>query len=97
MMKAKGRVGALAFFGCFCGGLFLVELAEEGGDGGFELGVAAEGFVSGVVGDFYVGFELLVLEEGAVGEVVADDGDAEVEGAVLISSIRRIFDYRIKN
>ena len=75
----------------------MVELAEEGGDGSFELGVAAEGFVSGVVGDFHVGFELLVLEEGAVGEVVADDGDAEVEGAVLISSIRRIFDYRIKN
>ena len=70
---------------------------KEGFHGFAQLGVLTLDDCLGRVGHLYVGFELTVFKICAFSCAVADDGDAEVEGAVLISSIRRIFDYRIKN
>lgn len=65
------------------GGLFSVDVEEEGLDGGGDLVVDAEDDLCGVVGYFDIGLKLGVFEVVALGGLEAYDGDAEREGRVL--------------
>ena len=60
-----------------------VDVAEEGFDGGAELGVLAGDDGFGGVGNFHVRLELGVFEVVALGGAVADDGDAVDQRGVL--------------